>query len=151
MARSWTVKVDGLKALDQALLDIGKKATAKNVGRRALRTAAEPIDKGWRARVRVDTGDLKESGGITTKLSRRQRSKHKKTAPVEIFVGPGPNPQAITEEFGTPDQSPHPSLRPAWDENKHDLPEVIGTELWSEIEKQAQRAARKTARLAAKG
>lgn len=146
-----TFKVEGLREIDQGLLDIGKKATAKNIGRRALRNAAQPIDDSWRARVRVDTGDLRESGGVGTKLSRRQRAQHKKTAPVEIFVGPGANPQSITEEFGTKDQGPHPYLRPAWDENKNDLPTVIGAELWSEIDKAAQRAARKAARLAAKG
>lgn len=151
MSRSWKVKVEGLKAIDQALANIGKRATAKNIGRRALKKAAEPIDRDWRAKVRVDTGDLRESGGISTKLTRRQRSKHKKIAPVEMYVGPGGNPQAITEEFGTNDQAPHPSLRPAWDANKHDLPEAIGKKLWSEIDKAAQRAARKTARLAAKG
>ncbi|GLK49493.1 hypothetical protein GCM10017620_24660 [Brevundimonas intermedia] len=151
MPRSPSFKIEGLKDIDQALLDIGKKATAKNIGRRALRNAAEPIDQSWRSKVRVDTGDLRESGGISTKLTRRQRAQHKKTAPIEMFVGPGGNPQAITEEFGTNTHPPHPSLRPAWDEHRHDLPAVIGAELWSEIEKAAARAARKTARLAPKG
>lgn len=141
------VKVEGLKDIDQALIDIGKPATSKNIARRALVEAATPIDRGWRQRVRVDTGSLKDSGGIGTRLTRRQRAQHKKTAPVEIHVGPGPHPQAITEEFGTKDQAPHPSLRPAWDEHSADLPKVIGDQLWFEIEHAAKRAARKSARL----
>lgn len=149
--RSWSVKVEGLKEIDQALIDIGKRSTAKRVAVRALTKAAQPIDDGWRGRVSVKSGDLKSSGGISTKLSKRQRSKHRKQSPVEVFVGPGPNPQSITEEFGTRNQAAHPSLRPAWDENKDDLPGIIGEELWSEINAQAQRAARKTARLARKG
>jgi len=150
MART-VIKVEGFRELDQALIDIGKPATSKAIARRALVEAATPIDRAWRQSVRVDSGDLKDSGGITTKLSRRQRQQHKMTAPVEVHVGPGPNPQAITEEFGTNDQAAHPTLRPAWDANKDKLPKVIGDQLWFEIEQAAKRAARKTARLAAKG
>ncbi|MFA4899952.1 MAG: HK97-gp10 family putative phage morphogenesis protein [Brevundimonas sp.] len=151
MANSRSVRVEGLKEIDHALAEIGRRATAKNVGRRALKTAAAPIDRDWRAKARVDTGALRESGGISTKLTRRQKAKHKKAAPVEMHVGPGGLAQAITEEFGTDDQAPHPFMRPAWDAHKHDLPSVIGGELWAEIEKAAQRAARKTARLAKAG
>lgn len=151
MARRFTVKVEGLRETDAALSAIGKRATAKNVAKRALTNAAKPLDDGWRGRVRVDSGDLKQSGGISTKLSRRQRAQHKKQAPVEVFVGPGPNPQAITEEFGTPNQAPNGALRGAWDQHKAAIPAAVGSELWSEISKVAARQARKAARLAAKG
>jgi HK97 gp10 family phage protein len=146
-----TVSVDGLKELDIALGEL-PKATAKGVLRRVLRMAAQPVANDYASSVRVDQGELRDSAGVGTKLTRRQQSAHRKMfrndkASVEMFVGAGGLAQAITEEFGTIDQSPHPALRPAWDSNKDAVLNTIKTELGAEITKAAARLARKQARL----
>ena len=70
---------------------------------------------------------------------------------VEAYAGPGRQPQAHLQEFGTSHHGPQPFARPAWDRGKHDLPTGLAADFWDEIKKAADRLARKTARLAAKG
>ena len=146
------VTVEGLRELETALKDL-PKAAAKAVLRRTLKTAAQPIADEFRSKVHVDEGALRDSIGVGTKLTKRQRSVHRKMfkndkASVEMFVGAGGLTQAITEEFGTPDVAANPALRPAWDGGKDQVLETIKTELWSEIEKAAARLARKAAKAA---
>lgn len=153
MARE-TFRIDGLKELDRALGEL-PKSMGKSVLRRVLRNRAQPIAEDYRNAVRVDQGDLKRSIGVGTKLTRRQRSQHRRMfrdnrASVEMFVGAGGLAQAITEEFGTVDQSPHPGLRPAWDAGKGPLLSGLKADLWSEVRKAAARHAKRQARAAAK-
>ncbi|WP_421925481.1 HK97 gp10 family phage protein [Neoaquamicrobium sediminum] len=143
-------KVEGLRELDAALAEL-PKATGKNVLRRVLRTAAQPVADDYSESVRRRTGTLAKSAGVSTKLSKRQRSLHRKMfksdkASVEMFAGAGPLPQAITEEFGTPDQPPQGEMRSSWDANQRGVLDTIKSELWTEIEKAAQRLARKAAK-----
>lgn len=149
MAFRQKFKLDGLKELERALGEL-PKATGKAVLRRVLKQAGEPIARAARARAPRDHGDLVESIDVSTKLSRRQRARHVKKSTVEMFVGPGPHPQAITQEFGTWFHAPQPFMRPAWDEQKMTALDITGTMLGVEIDKAAKRAARKAARLAAK-
>lgn len=143
------VRVDGLKELDKALSQL-KPATAKGVARRVLKMAAEPIAEAGRSNAPLGpTGNLKASYGVGTKLTRRQSKLHKKQSPVEVFAGPN-DPAAIQTEFGNEHQAPEPHLRPAWDANKDRALEIIATELGDEIDKAAQRAARRAERLARK-
>jgi HK97 gp10 family phage protein len=147
------VRIDGLRELEAALKEL-PKATGKGVLRRVLKDRAEPIAADARSKVRVDQGTLRDSIGVSTKLSRRQRGQHKKIgskAAVEMFVGAGALTQAITEEFGTVDMSPHSFMRPAWDSNKSAILDGIADDLWAELRKAAARRAKKAARLAAKG
>ncbi len=63
----------------------------------------------------------------------------------------GPTRQAFYGfEFGTKYIAPHPFMRPAWDQHKHDLLENIKVELLDQIEKARKRGAAKAARIAAK-
>jgi HK97 gp10 family phage protein len=126
------------------------RASAKNVVRRALTKAAAPIESDAEARAPQLRGHLKQSFTTGTKLTRRQKSQHKKESEVEIFVGPGGLPQAHLQEFGSSVHGPQPFLRPAWDSNKMSALNNIGKELASEIDKAAKRLERKAARLAAK-
>lgn len=144
-----TVRVEGLKELQQALLEL-PKATGRNVVRRALRNAGEPMANTMKARVPVEEGHLKNSIGVGTKLTRRQKSLHKKKSEVELFVGAGADPAAHLVEFGSVHNSPEPFVRPAWDSGKGGALERIRGELANEIEKARARLARKAARLAAK-
>lgn len=146
-----TFKIEGLRELDQALHRLRdefgmSKSTAKNLLRRTLRTAAEPIDEAWRARAPVLSGQLTKSGSIGSRLSRSQRGRHSRQSGVEVFVGPGTNPQAITQEFGTFSQPAQPYMRPAWDSEKQNALELISSELAAQIQKTAVRLAKKRAK-----
>lgn len=149
MARIGRMRVEGLRELDRALGEL-PKATGKNVLRRTLRKAGEPIMKEWAARTPVLTGKLQKSVATGTKLSRRQRRGHRKQSTIEIFVGAGALAQATMQEFGTANQAPQPAARPAWDNNHVKALEIVKTELGGEIEAARKRLARKAAREAAK-
>lgn len=145
------VKIEGLKEVQKALREL-PKSTAKNVMRRILRARAQPIADAAKDRVPVAQGDLKNSIAVSTKLSRRQKAKHRKANPhdVEVFVGPGTHPQAHMQEFGTSQFPAQPFMRPAWDSERKNVLTGIAGDLWKEIGKAAQRLARKAQRLAIK-
>ncbi len=153
------IKVEGLRELDRALGEL-PKSTAKAVLRRTLLKAGEPLAQEMRNLAPDDpeTGgnDLKSSIAVGTKLSQRQAKLHRRAvkndkAFAEAFVGPGPDPAAWNQEFGNINHGPQSFARPAWDGKQKEVLEVIKTETWTEIDKAAQRLARKAARLAAKG
>ena len=147
------IRVEGLKELDRAL-GLLPRATGKNVLRRVARNALQPIIDDAKTKVHVDTGRLRDSLAVSTKLSRRQKSLHKKLvrgdkSSVEMFAGAGAHsfvPQAIMEEFGSRFRGPHSFLRPAWDGGKMKVLSDIKKDLWMEIKKAADRVARKKAR-----
>jgi hypothetical protein len=149
-------RVEGLRELDRALAEL-PKSTAKAVLRRTLLKAGEPLADEMRSLAPDDasTGgnDLKSSIAVGTKLSRRQAKLHRREfkndkAFAEVFVGPGPDPAAWNQEFGNINHGPQSFARPAWDGKQREVLDIIKTETWNEIEKAAQRLARKAAKLA---
>ncbi|MDX0275749.1 HK97 gp10 family phage protein [Sinorhizobium meliloti] len=149
-------RIEGLRELDRALSEL-PKATAKSVLRRTLLKAGEPLADEMRNLAPDDPStsgsDLKSSIAVGTKLSRRQAKLHRREfkndkAFAEVFVGPGPDPAAWNQEFGNINHGPQSFARPAWDGKQREVLDVIKTETWNEIEKAAQRLARKAARLA---
>jgi hypothetical protein len=151
--------VEGLRELDRALGEL-PKSTAKAVLRRTLIKAGTPLAEEMRNLAPDDpetgAGDLKSGIGVGTKLSQRQAKLHRREfkddkAFAEVFVGAGPNPAAWNQEFGNINHGPQSFARPAWDGGQRQVLETIKTETWNEIEKAAQRLARKAAKLAAKG
>lgn len=166
-----TVRVDGLKELDEALGEL-PKATARNVLKRALIKAAEPIAEQARALAPVRTGKLRDSIIISTRTTNPGKqafaiamksgaSREEAVAAArlanrghksffELYVGPGRQPHAHLQEFGTAHHAPQPYMRPAWDANKMRALETIKKQLADEIEKARQRLAKKAAREAAK-
>ncbi len=144
------VSIEGVKELDEALGQLTQSA-GKGVLRRVGRKALVPFDEAWRAKAPRLSGQLQESGGIGSKLTRSQRQAHERDATVEVFAGPGPNPQAVTQEFGTVNHAAQPFMRPAWDETKDQVLDSVKDQLGAEIEKAAKRAARKAARAAGVG
>ena len=66
-----------------------------------------------------------------------------------MLVEAGPEPQAVTQEFGTVNHPPHPFMRPAWLANKTRALDTMKKELWEEIQKAAARLARKAAKAGA--
>lgn len=149
MARQ-SFRIEGLSELKDALETEFSKVTATNVLKRALTEAAKPIEADAERLAPWLTGKLRTSIKIASRLSRRQKQQHRKESRVELFVGPSSLVQAITQEFGTVNQSPQPFMRPAWSANKMGALNSIKDLIKIEIEKARQRAARKTARLLAK-
>jgi hypothetical protein len=140
MADIVKVKIEGLSQLDQALGQL-KESTAKNVLRRTGRKALEPMDAEWRRRAPHLTGALKESGGVGSKLTKSQRQEHERESFVEVFAGPGPNPQAVQQEFGNINHPPEPYFRPAWEATKDQGLQGVADNLGAEIMASAKRAA----------
>ena len=160
MAKGVIVTVEGLREIDAAIGDLGK-ATGRNVLRRVAVKRLEPMAEEARRMAPDDpnTGglDLKNSIAVSTRLGKRQgklNRKHKSEA--EAHMGPsGPEgkapPQGVQQEFGNQNHGPQPFMRPTWDAGQGALLEGVKEDLWAEIEKAAERQARKAARLAAKG
>jgi len=141
------VDFEGGREMERQLARL-KQGTAKGAMRRALRNSAKPMAELMKGGMRRDQGDLADSVTITSKLSPRQASLRRRMfsderSAIELSVGPGPLPQAITEEFGTVNQAPHASVRPAWDADHMALLDRLGREMWTEIEKTIGRAAKR--------
>lgn len=139
--------IEGLAQTLAAFAEL-KTATQGNVLRRVGRQALAPFDQAWRAKAPHLSGQLEESGSVGSKLSRRQRAAHEKTSNIEVFAGPGANPQAIAQEFGTVTNRPQPYARPAWDETEDQVLDGVKNGLGLEVSKAAGRQARKAAKLA---
>ena len=152
-----TIRTEGFRELEQALAQIEKTATAKAIMRRSLIKSAEPMAALGQSLAPVgDSRQLAPSVGVSTRLSGRQRSLHRKMfrsdkATVEAFVGAGPLASAHNQEFGNINHGPQPFMRPAWDAEAMPTLARLGRIMWSEIEATARRAARRAARLARKG
>lgn len=149
MARKEFFKLEGLSDLDKALSEL-PKATARNVLLRTLKEQGQPIADDGEARAPKLTGGLADSYTVSTKLSRRQKKRHKKESHVEVFIGPTPHAKSVQTEFGNAHQAPEPHLRPAWDANVTRVLEGITKSLADQIEKARARLARKAEREAAK-
>src|SRR3546814_11688189 len=93
-----------------------------------------------RAIAPVDEGNLRESIDVSTRLARSQAGDKGALAPVEMYVGPGQHPQAITQEFGTFEEAAQPFMRPAWDAQRVHALDIIGTALGIELDKEAKRS-----------
>jgi HK97 gp10 family phage protein len=143
-----TAKVEWLVGSDQALAEVGKKSTQKNILIRTLKKAAKPIDDEASTLAPKETGKLEISIITGTQLTRRQRSSAYKAGTLgvaEVYVGTALS-RGLFQEFGTFKMPAHPFMRPAWEHNKEKALEIIGAELWVEIKKAVDRAARKRAK-----
>jgi HK97 gp10 family phage protein len=157
-----TVKVEGLRELDAALGELSKsaaRAVLRRVGLKALQPVAETARSLAPDDPATSGNDLKSSIGVGTKLSPRQarlaRSAVRKGEAdkhfAEVYAGAGPDPAAHNQEYGNIHHGAQPFMRPAWDQNKGKVLEIIKSDLGTEIEKSAKRAAARAARLKAKG
>lgn len=142
-----TMKIEGLKEVHDALHEL-PKATAKNIVRRVLKSRAQLIADYAIQKVPVASGSLRKSIVVSTKLTKRQKGLHKKFGPddIDVFVGPGSNPQAVMQEFGTSNHPAQPFMRPAWDAVRGDIVNNLAEDMWVEIEKAVARIARKAAK-----
>jgi len=143
-------RTSGLRELDKALGEL-PEAVGRRVARAVLIEAGEPTAKVARSLVRIYRGDLRESIDVSPNLARSQRRELTGRSTTEVYIGPGQNPQAITEEFGTFNQAPHPSMRPAWDQTQMEVLARTGVLLGDAIIKAARRHERKLAKRQKKG
>lgn len=147
-----TVTLSGFKEMEAALEEVSR-SIGKAIVRRALISAAESMAR--TARANAPKGpDMYLSEGISvgTRLSRRQAGLHRKMfrddrASVEVFVGAKPDPAAHIQEFGNDANTPQPFMRPAWDAEKMPTLDRLKVEMWDEISKAGERAARRALRL----
>jgi HK97 gp10 family phage protein len=152
---SMTVKVEGLDGILNALEEIPKIATEKNVVRRALVDSAEPIRAEWSALAPYDATDQGLHLRDSIIVSEKTVSKHAKdiTPPggVTVFIGPDsklPRHHGVFMEFGTFKDVAQPSGRPAFDSKKYETVKLLGFYMWVQIDATAQRLSRRAARLA---
>ena len=149
------VKFEGGRKLEQAIkeLDIST-ARKRGIARRALDKAAVPIRDKWKQGVDVDQGDLKRSIKIGNRAQTRATRKFRRGVGqdiVERYIGIDASEDsdgrlpvyAHIEEFGGESEPANPAGRRAWETEKMTAFNMIGDELWAEIDKVAKREARK--------
>lgn len=148
------VEFKGGKELEAALKEL-EKGAARRTAERALKLAAQPIRDDWESRVPVDQGDLKRAIKIGRAIKSFQRTSRGDV--VKTFVGVDENQDARlhiyaeVQEFGNGTTEAQPAGRPAWESQKMTAFNRLADDLRSEITKTAERAARKAAKLAARG
>ena len=140
-------RVEGFKEAEQALMEL-PKATAKASVRRWLKALLIPIADAGRSNAPERMGTLKESYGVGTRLTKRQRKVSRRESEVEVYAGPGQDgaAQGVQTEFGNEHQAAQPHLRPAWDAHKGGLLEKLKPLMWADIEKTVARFRKRQAK-----
>lgn len=139
--------IDGLKELENALMEIDKKSTRKSVGRRVLKKAGQPLADDMNFKAPRGEGDLSGSYAVSTKLNKSQRRATRREKKDDVFMYVGTNdPAGLQQEFGNVNHAPQPHARPAWDAGKSRVLSDIKAHLGTEIMKAAKRQAKKQAR-----
>lgn len=108
------VRIEGTDAIARKLKAMGKALQRKTLEPILVKNM-QPIADDMKANARRDTGEMANSVRVSKRLSKTQRAKLERIAPIEMYAGPGPLKQVIPEEFGTINEPPHPFIRPAFD------------------------------------
>jgi HK97 gp10 family phage protein len=129
-----TIRIDGLEKIGAVLARL-PRAVSREIQREVLRKQAKLIADRARELAPKDSGDLRESIGVSDKLSKRQAGLHHPVDPedVEMFAGAGPLPQAHLMEFGSQHNAAQPYMRPSWDAVRAAMPSGIAKDLWGYI------------------
>lgn len=131
-----TFSIRGAREMEHLLKQLGPNV-ASRVGDQALRAGAKPIIEEAKRRVRVRTGELRDS--ITTDTA---RGKQQSQRTVLIGFLPPASRRAHFEEYGTAKQAAHPFMRPALDEKAGDALDEMGKVLARGIEREAKKLAK---------
>lgn len=169
-------RVEGMRELAKALDDL-EPFVAKRISKNALMKMLEPVAAMARSLAPVETPNvnrprgthLRDTIGVGTQLTRRQRKLNRPIAKLEVVVGPGVLTKggrgaarhAHLAEFGTAERHTHrgkstgtmprkPFMRPAWDANIGRVFQDTGKMIGVELEAHVKRVASKAARTAAK-
>lgn len=156
-----SLRLEGAKELERLLAEL-PASTAGNAARRGMAKALQPVAKAARADAPVDEGDLRDSIGVSSKLTPAQAKEAGRRRRDErvVYVGPAA-PHAHLVEFGTEARfqkngrfvgkmTPQPFMRPAWDANRDEVLASLTQTLRIEIEGVMARRAKRMARAAAK-
>lgn len=170
------VRVEGLKDLEGALLEL-PKATQGNVLKKAAVAAAAdfadhastlaPRRKGKLAtEIKVAKPKIINAGTAAFAAAMREGATRAEAASAaraanqaaggqgrSVITSVGPTRAAfygLFQEFGTRNHPPKPFMRPTWDALKNSMLDTIARVLGDEIEKSRKRLARKAEREAAK-
>lgn len=147
-----TVRLEGFNELERALHRLPGQATQRNVLRRVAKGALEPMADDAANKAPRDEGKLSFSIVVSERRTRRvaRLGRFDRKTGVEMAMGPAAGLGTLTYathvEFGTVDTAPQPYMRPAWDGGQNQALEYVKDNLWREIDKAAQRVARKGAR-----
>jgi HK97 gp10 family phage protein len=175
-----SISVSGLREVDANLGQLSK-ATARNVLRRVLKKAGQPMADTAAALApddpRTDAPDLHRSIIVSTKLknevgkaefaevmqsggTRAEAAQAMRDARraagggsfAEMYVGPEASIfYAHLVEFGSVNNRPQPFMRPAYDQEKGAVLDIIKAELGGEIDKAVKRMLKRQAKKAAGG
>lgn len=144
------VKVAGFKGAEQALHEL-PMATGKSVLRRVAKGALEPMANDAARRAPERTGRLAFSISIGEKRTRRAATGFSSRSGIQMAMGPaggfGALAYASFDEFGTVDTPAFGFMRGAWDSGAQPALDYVEQNLWTEINKAAQRIANKRARV----
>lgn len=120
-----TVRLEGTDEIARKLKKMGE-ALRRDTLVPIMEEHLEPMAEDMRAHAARRSGTMANSVTVGTELSPAQAASNVPIAEIEVYAGPGPLPQAITEEFGKFNQSPRPFIRPAFDNNVDDALRGIG-------------------------
>lgn len=171
-----TVKIEGLKELQEALEDFSK-ATSGNILKRAVGTAAAmfadaaieiaPEDRGFlKKEIKVSKPKIISPGKAAFAQAMRETGDRAIAADAArsanrtaggagraaiAHVGPTKRAgQGMLQEFGTAHHKAQPFMRPTFDHLQDAMVATMADTLKEEIDKATKRAERKAARIAAK-
>lgn len=178
MARSIksSIKVEGLKELEDALLELPKSVQGNVLKRAAVAPAADfadhasrlaPRDKGkLSTEIKVAKPKIINPGTAAFAAAMKEGATRAEAAQAaraanraaggkgrSVITSVGPTQAAfygLFPEFGTAHHAAKPFMRPTWDALKNSMLDTMKKALASEIAKAAARAAKRAARLAAK-
>jgi HK97 gp10 family phage protein len=148
------LKITGFKEMDLALIDLGK-VTAKRTADRAMKKALQPVADAANGMLPKGMPPVIVAKKLNKNQSRQARGLQTATER-NFFVG-SPSPRAHLEEFGTGPRfhrsgkftgsmSARPFMRPAWDQTRQQVLELLSAELASEIQKSLGRRANAAAK-----
>ncbi|ALA26724.1 hypothetical protein AVI51_16325 (plasmid) [Piscirickettsia salmonis] len=122
--------VEGLRELEQKLKTLEPKKI-RNLNRRALRKAAEPVEAQMKANAPQKSGALAES------IKRRSKKGKGRRTIVNVTVGPARKIQyAIEQEYGSSHQPARPFIRPALNDNAQTSIDIFKNALTLALKKQ---------------
>jgi HK97 gp10 family phage protein len=138
-----TVKVDGLRQIEKAMMEL-KPAAAKAVTRRVAKKALQPIADKAKSLAPEDEGNLRDAISVSTKA----RKGMQKPDAVNVFVGVATSEGrvAVNQEYGNEDHAAQPFMRPAWEGGKMKVLSDFKDGMTVEVGKSVQRARRKAAK-----
>jgi hypothetical protein len=145
-----TFKTEGFAELEAGLGEF-KKATARNVLKRAGLDAMQPVADEMERRAPRDQQDLAEAIDTGTRLPRGGKRHFRDRGTVEIYagvkvVGGGMPPQATQQEFGNEHHGPQPYARPGWDAERGQVIPRLAESLGREIDAAKARARKRAKR-----